>query len=230
MASDSFTNTNMTPIGSHTAGGNTWIRMASAEPLGFVVGNQLGWGEGVGVSCRASNSSSDFCQVLVKGGAYIAGTKCIHVRAGDSNRGYELQIGGITGDTITEIYLKKDEAVLTWVEGLSLSRLVDHTLAIKAVASGGDVRLYGYIDGVQITWLHQDSNVEAPSLYFTDLAANTPLVGGNPGISVLFEDGMTDAVSRMDDWTDTESGGGGAPPIKERGADGGFVDLSGGLE
>lgn len=231
MATDSFTASNNTEIGAHSAGGNTWVGLATAEPIGKINDNQLGYGDGFTVSARASNSSADFSQVVIKAGSYVAGTKSVHVRASLANQGYQLQVTGISGDAITQLALKKNEAYLTVADttALSKSRLVDHTLAIKATASGGDVQLKGYIDGTEVTFEDTSSTNDADSTTFTDLAANTPLSAGNPGVTVPFEDGMNDAASRLDDWTDVEPSGG-STKNRSRGTGGGFVDLCGGLE
>lgn len=232
MATDSFTNTNATEIGAHTAGGNTWVGLNRTDPIGQIVSNQLRFGEYAGISARCSNSSSDFCQAVAKGGNYEPNTKSVHVRSSLTANGYQLTIGSIVGDTIEFIRLSKNEANLASMDITSMakSRLVDHTLAIKATVSGSNIEIRGYIDGTQLTWDWTNADTEAPSLVYTDLAAHTPLSAGNPGITVYFEDGMVDANSGMDDFTDTESGGGGGSLLKSRGMNGGFIDMNGGLQ
>lgn len=221
MASDSFTAANNTEVGSHTAEGNTWAGLGIASPVGKINDNQLGFGDGFGVSARASNSSADFSQVVFKSGTYVDATKTVHVRSSGSSQGYYLRANLVSGDTMSLSLWKHD----TWLSGsnASFSRLSDHTVAIKAIPSGGDVQLKGWLDGVELTF------DESASTTFTDVAANSPLAAGNPGISVVFETGMTDANSRLDDWTDTESAGGGNV-ARSRGMNGGFVDMSGGLQ
>lgn len=233
MASDSFTNTDHTAIGSHTAGGVTWAAIGgNAEAIGEIMSNQLRFGDLFSISARASSSSSDFCQVVIKAGTYVAQTKSVHVRSSASALGYQLRIDGITGDNIDSVSLYKNELFLTFadVSGLSKSRLVDHTLAIKATPSGGDVQIKGYIDGTEITFDASSASNPASSTTYTDLAAETPLAAGNPGLTVAFETGMVDANSGLDDWTDTQGGGGGGAIRKATGMSGGFSDLSGGLE
>lgn len=223
MATDSFTAANGTDISAHTAGGNTWAGMGGGAALGTINDGQLGFGEGFGVAARASNSSSDYSQVVLKGGNYVGATKAVHVRSNASNDGYELRIGSITTDTVTSLHLWKNNASFLSGVTVSFSRLTDHTLAIKAIPSGSDVQLKGYVDGTEVTFQ------ETGTTTFTDVAANSPLAAGNPAISVKFEDGMNDANSRLDDWTDVDPSGAGTKP-RPRGMDSGFVDLCGGLE
>src|ERR1051325_5846734 len=90
MPTDSFTNTNFLPVEDHTAGGNTWAGLANVTVFGQISSNQLGFGEAFGVACRAANSTSDFCQVVCKGGDYDGNTKSVLVRSSESVRGYEL--------------------------------------------------------------------------------------------------------------------------------------------
>lgn len=232
MASDSFTDTNDTEIGSHTAGGVTWgAQNGNALAIGKINSNQLGYGDGFGVSCRASSSSADFCQVTMKAGSYVADTKSVHVRCSASTAGYQLRVAGFTGDTLTGLILYKNEAFLTTadVTAMGKSRLSDITLALKATPAGGDVQLKGYIDGVEVTFAESSASNGSPSTTYTDLAAETPLASGNPGLSVSFESGMDDANSRLDDWTDTQSSGGSAPRASS-GLNGGMADMSGGLQ
>lgn len=232
MATDSFTAANDTEIGSHTAGGNTWAAMGgNALAIGKINSNELGFGDGFAVSARVSTSSADYCQVTMKAGSYVADTKSVHVRASASVLGYQLRVAGFTGDTISSINLYKNEAFLTNadVSGLSKSRLADHTFAIKATPSGGDVQIKGYLDGTEITFNDSSATDDSNSTTYTDLASETPLASGNPALSVSFETGMDDANSRLDDWTDVQAGGGGYVP-KSRGMSGGYVDMSGGFE
>jgi hypothetical protein len=233
MASDSFTNANFTPVEEHTAGGNTWAGLANVTVFGQISSNQLGFGEAFGIACRASNSTSDFCQVVCKGGDYDGNTKSVLVRSSGSVRGYELMLGDLSGDTIQYVFLKKNEVYLTHADitGLGKSRLVDHTLALKAIPSGSDVQLKGYLDGVELMFLDSSASDSANSTTYTDLAAESPLAAGNPAIAVAFDVNMDDANSRLDDWTDTEGGGGGGTNYlaRARGATGGFNEMTGGF-
>jgi hypothetical protein len=233
MASDTFTDTNFTPIEDHTSEGNTWAALGDSIPRGQISSNQLGFGESIAVGARATNSTSDFSQAVAKAGDYDPYAKSVHVRTTASNKGYQLQIGDMTGDIIDFIFLRKNESYLTHavISGLSKSRLVDHTIAIKATQSGSDVELQGWLDGELIEWEDSSSADGTNSTTFTDLAADTPLPTGNPGLSVAFEANMDDANSRMDDWTDTEGGGGGGSVVhRSIGMGGGYVDMCGGLE
>jgi hypothetical protein len=205
MASDSFTNTNGVALASHAAGGNTWSGCGQSDASGEIIDGTAAadLSDYFSVSARATNSSSDYSQIVFKAGDYGNESKNVHVRASGTNRGYWVQVYEVTGDNITTLLLRKDEGFLTSCV-VSISRLVDHTFAIKATTVAGGVELRGYVDGSLLTWGDTSSEDETDSQVFTDLNANTPIASGNPGFSCYFFDDISSTNSAFDDWTDTE--------------------------
>lgn len=204
MASDSFTDVTGTDLGSHTAEGITWAAMGFAEPQGEIDSNMAGGGtEFFNVAVRASNLTGSYSQIVFKGGTYGAESKGIHVRAGASSQGYNILAAELTGDTITHLYLRKEDGFLA-AATVSISRLVDHTVAIKATTVGSDVELRGWLDGAPLTWSSTAAGNEIPGEVFTDVAADTPILSGNPAFSYPFGSGFDQASSRFDNFTDVE--------------------------
>lgn len=220
MASDSFTAADGTPLDTHSAGGVTWGGGAGQPGCaGKVIGNVAcaDASDYFSVSARATSSSVDYSQVVFKAGAYPVESKAVAVRASDSTQGYWLQVTGVSGDNITGFSLfKASGTTLTGVDlsGSPVSRLVDHTVAIKATTVGGDVQIQAWLDGSPLTFEDTDNDTETPSTTFTDLSTATPITAaGNPGFMCFFFDGIDASNSAFDDWTDVESGGGGGVEI-----------------
>ena len=211
MASDSFTATNGTALQDHTGGGVTWAGINIMDTQGQIQSNvACAGGDYASVSARASNSTVDYSQVVFKAGAYAGESKAVNVRSTGSTQGYWLQVNSVVGDNITAFFLIKGDGIgLTLVDlsGSPISRLSDHTVAIKATTVGSDVQIQAWIDGSPVTFEKTDNDTETPSTTFTDLAANTPITAvGNPGFLCYFFEGIDASNSGFDDWTDVEPG------------------------
>lgn len=217
MTTDTFTASDGTALSAHTAAGITWGGLDSGVADGVINDGAAGGNEVdvFTVRARATNLSGDFAQITLKGGNYPVPSKSIHVRCGAAAKGYQVQVSELSGDTITHLYLLRNEGFLTAavITGLSKSRLTDHTLAVRATTVGGGVEIRAYIDGTQVTWADTEPGNETPGTVFLDPTANTPITSGNPGFSFLFETPWTQANSAFDDFTDEESVGGTVPEI-----------------
>jgi len=185
MASDSFTNTNNTALGSHTVQ-NTWAKArGNADSEVYIYGNLLRVAAYRENHYWYSESTVDSSQVVVKPNASnsIKAGPAVRIQGGGVG-GYHANLGNHSGGYATRISIEKNAS---WLGGapVSADNTVDHTIKITASGTGATVTIKVYLDGELVKTLDDSSS---------------PYTSGNSG--VFLSNATTPAIDMLDDWTD----------------------------
>lgn len=187
--SDSFTNTNDTPLATHNS---NW---ASASATYLVTALEITSNAATGTTTYANGgayhtaSTSDISQIVFKALTNTTQTvnKAVGVRMDGTSLGYNVLPTSLSGGNWTALIIKKNTTGLgTACTGLSISAGTDHTIKIKAEGTA-TVTVTVYVDGTQQCQRTDSSSTIAsghPGFY----------VGGNGTIG----------NNAFDDWQDYE--------------------------
>lgn len=187
MASDSFTNTNGTALGTHDANWTVLSGRTSAGEIQSNAAQALGGFQNWGA--YYSGSSEDTCQAVNK--ATTIQYKAVCVRGGSSTLGYALSFATGSGGNWTLCWVMKNGLFHANVStGGPWSQASDHTMKIT-VSGTTTVTIDSWVDGVSQT---QTSD------------SVSPIGSGSPGMYTTGGN-ATVAESAFDDWTDGVTAG-----------------------
>lgn len=194
MASNDFTAADGTALSTYDANWSdltsTYV-VANAEINSNILEATGAWTNAGGLY---SASSSDFCQVVWVGGAADGARRRVGVRSAYNAQGYEFYAGS-DATNYTAFHIGKGgawEATKTPTSTFALAD--DLTVAIEATGTS-PVTVEIFANGVsQGTWVD----------------STTPIASGSPSLAIAESSSVLN--TRLDNWTDTEGGGGGFNP------------------
>lgn len=202
MTTDSFTNTDGTTLSTHNA---NWAKANSYTNSAEINSNQVRNTAGFqNVAYYRSDSTSGDCQIVKKANAGLGNAR-FHalIRANATRLGYSIRLQDLSGDNFATVALYKNGTTyLASQTGLTISRLSDITMRIRATTNGGNQDIEAWINGTQVTW-----GAPTNSTIYSD--GTSPYADGSPGFYTTSS--AAQAESFWDDFDDLVSGASVAP-------------------